>query len=197
MRSSNPIHPARHLPPLGLLAAAALTALVATALVAPPAFAHASYVSSDPAANSVVKTAPSVVTITFAEPVNPAGSAVTIYDAKGQAVSAAAQIEQNDATTMRVPMTGDNSEVYLVVWHTVSATDGDPDVGAFNFFINASGTSDLAPKTTTTTTAQTPTGAPTWLVALIAAVALLAGLAGGFALARRSASTVSSGAKQE
>ena len=184
-------HAVRRVPALGLLAAAALTA--------PPAFAHAYYVRSDPAANAVVKTAPSVVAITFAEPVNPAGSAVTIYDAKGVVVSAAAQVEQNDLTTMRVPMTGDGSEVYLVVWHTVSATDGDADVGAFNFFVNASGTSDLAPAPTPTTT-QTPGGAPVWLVALIAAAALLIGLAGGFAWARsrRAAppSTIS-GARQE
>lgn len=202
MRSSHPnslIHSARRSLKPRLLTAAALTALVAAALMAPPAFghaAHASYVSSDPAANAVVKSAPSAVTITFAEPVTPAGSAVTIYDAKGAVVSGAAQIEQNDAATMRIPMTGNDSEVYLVVWHTVSATDGDPDVGAFSFFVNANGTSELAPKTTTTIT-QTPAGVSTWLVALIAVIALLIGLAGGFAWARGSASRASSGVKQE
>jgi len=187
------------LPALGLL-----IALAAAALAAPPIFAHpahASYVSSDPAANAVVKTAPSAVTITFAEPVDPSGSGVVIYDAKNQVVSGAAQIEQNDPATMRVPMTGDGSEVYRVDWHTVSATDGDPDVGAFTFFINASGTSDLAPKPAATATSQASTGAPVWLVALIAAVALLIGLAGGVAWARARrlapASTASRGDGQE
>ena len=196
MPSSIPTRIARLIPALGLLAA------LAAALAAPPAFAHpahAGYVSSDPAANAVVKTAPTAVTIHFAEPVNPSGSAITVYDAKGQVVSGAAQVEQNDLTTLRVPMTGDDSEVYLVAWHTVSATDGDPDVGAFSFFVNATGSSDLAPATTTTTASQTPTGAPVWLVALIAAAALLVGLAGGvaWARARRPASAASRGASKE
>lgn len=173
------------IPALGLLAA------LAAALAAPPALArpdhatHAGYVSSDPAANAVLKAAPSAVVIHFAEPVDPAGSGVTVYNAKGQVVSGAAQVEQNDLKSMRAPMTGDDSEVYLVVWHTVSATDGDPDVGAFNFFVSETGASDLAPRTAATTTAQPVSGAPAWLVALIAAATLLIGLAGGYALARR------------
>lgn len=180
----------------GALAAAALALVAALALAAPTAQAapqapalpfHAAYVSSDPAANAVVKTAPSVVTIHFAEPVDPAGSAVVVYDAKGQVVSQPAQVETNDLATMRVPMTGNDSEVYLVYWHTVSATDGDPDVGAFNFFVDASGASNLAPKgttTTPTTTQASPSGVPAWLTALIAVVVLLAGLAGGIAWSR-------------
>jgi methionine-rich copper-binding protein CopC len=147
---------------------------------------HASYVSSDPAANAVVKVAPSVVIVHFAEPVAPAGSAITVYDTKGQAVSQPAQVDTNDLKTMRVAMAGDGSEVYLVSWHTVSATDGDPDVGAFSFFVNASGSSELAPKSATTPAASPPgaAGAPAWLTALIAVIALLVGAAGGVAWAR-------------
>jgi methionine-rich copper-binding protein CopC len=190
MRSINFTHPTRFIPASGLLALlAALAALAAATLAAPSAFAHAAhagYVRSNPAANAVVKTAPTTVTITFAEAVNPSGSAVTIYDANGKIVSGAAQVEPNDLATMRVPMTADDSEVYLVVWHTVSATDGDPDVGAFNFFVSASGTSDLAAQTTSApTTGQTATGAPAWLVILIGLIGLLVGLAGGVVWSRR------------
>ncbi|HEU0027835.1 MAG TPA: copper resistance CopC family protein [Ktedonobacterales bacterium] len=177
--------PLRLIPALGLLAALAAALAAPPALARPAHAAHAGYVSSDPAANAVLKAAPSTVVIHFAEPVDPAGSGVTVYNAKGQVVSGAAQVEQNDLATMRAPMTGDDSEVYLVAWHTVSATDGDPDVGAFSFFVSETGASDLAPKTSPTTTAQATGGAPAWLVALIAIVALLAGLAGGYALARR------------
>ncbi|MGH2501118.1 MAG: copper resistance CopC family protein, partial [Ktedonobacterales bacterium] len=178
----------------------ALVALAALALAAPTAQAaprtgaralHARYLSSVPAANAVVKAAPSTVTIHFAEPVDPAGSAVVIYDAKGHVVSQAAHVETNDLTTMRVAMTSTDSEVYLVYWHTVSATDGYPDVGAFNFFVSASGASELAPTGVTATPATTPAsapGAPIWLAALIAVVALLVGLAGGAEWARRRAS---------
>jgi len=176
---------------VGVVALALLAALAtATALAAPhvPGRAlHASYVSSDPAANAVVKAAPAVVTIHFAEAVDPAGSAITVYDAKGQVASQPAQVDANDLKTMRAPMTGDDSEVYLVAWHTVSATDGDPDVGAFSFFVNASGSSELAPKAPTSTPATTATGtsgAPAWLAALIGLIGLIVGAAGGAAWAR-------------
>lgn len=183
---------------MALAALALLTLFGAPAALAAPRAAHqplrashASYVSSDPAANAVVKTAPSVVTIHFAEPVVPASSTITIYDAKGQVVSQAAQADTNDLKTMTAAMTGDGSEVYLVYWHTVSATDGDPDVGAFSFFVNASGSSDLAPKSGATSTtlpsSSSAAGAPIWLTAVIALVALLVGLAGGVAWARRGA----------
>jgi methionine-rich copper-binding protein CopC len=175
----------RLIPALGLLAALAAAFAAPSALARPVHAAHAGYVISDPAANAVLKAAPSTVVIHFAEPVDPAGSGVTVYNAKGQVVSGAAQVEQNDLKTLRVPMTGGDSEVYLVAWHTVSATDGDPDVGAFNFFVSETGTSDLAPASSAGTTAKAASGAPAWLVALIAAAALLAGLAGGYALARR------------
>lgn len=181
MQSSILTGHARPIPTLGLLAALAAAFISAPTAFAHPAHAaHASYVSSDPAANAVVKTAPAAVVIHFAEALTPSGSAVTVYDAKGQVVSGAAQVEQNDLQTMRVPMTGDDSEVYLVVWHTTSAADGDPDVGAFSFFVNASGASELAPKPATTgATSQAPTGAPIWLAVLIGIVALLAGLGAG------------------
>ncbi len=178
---------------LGVTLGVAALALAAACLTAPAQAAprvagrafHASYVSSDPAANAVVKAAPSVVTIHFAEPVVPASSAITITDAKGQVVSQPAQVDTNDLTTMHAAMAGDASEVYLVNWRTVSASDGDPDVGAFNFFVNASGSSELAPKTTTTTTTATSaSGTPAWLTALIAVIALLIGAAGGVAWAR-------------
>ncbi len=178
---------------VGLLAACALAFVMtltttAPALAAPYLPAHARYLSSDPAANATLKVAPSVVTVHFAEAVDPAGSAITIYDAKGQVVSQAAQVDTADLKTMRVPMQGDGSEVYLVVWHTISAADGDPDVGAFSFFVNKSGASELAPTTTTpqaTTTAAHDAGTPIWLTALLVALGALLGAGGGVMWARR------------
>jgi methionine-rich copper-binding protein CopC len=175
----------------GVVALALLATLATAPALAAPHVAgralHASYVGSDPSANAVVKAAPAVVTIHFAEAVDPAGSAITVYDAKGQVVSQPAHVDANDLKTMQAPMTGDDSEVYLVSWHTVSATDGDPDVGAFNFFVNASGSSELAPKAPTSTPATTATsasGAPAWLVALIGLIGLIVGAVGGVGWAR-------------
>lgn len=177
---------------IGVVALALLATLGSAPALAAPHTAshalHARYLSSTPAANAVVKAAPSEVTAHFAEPVDPAGSAITVYDAKGQVVSQPVQVDPNDLTTMRAPMTGDGSEVYLVVWHTTSATDGDPDVGAFNFFVNVSGSSELAPTapTTTTPSATSPasSGAPIWLVVVLALAGLIVGAAGGMAWAR-------------
>jgi methionine-rich copper-binding protein CopC len=177
---------------LGVVALALLAALATAPALAAPRTAshalHARYLSSTPAANAVVKAAPSEVTVHFAEPVDPATSAITIYDAKGQVVSQPAQVDPNDLATMRAPMTGDGSEVYLVVWHTVSATDGDPDVGAFNFFVNPSGSSELAPTSSSTTTVRAAqpeqSGAPIWLAPLLALAGLVVGAAGGVAWSR-------------
>jgi hypothetical protein len=109
-----------------------------------------------------------------------------IYDAKNQVVSGAAQVDPNDLATLRVPVTGDDSEVYLVVWHTVSAQDGDPDVGAFSFFVNPSGVSALAPKPGATgLTASGQGGAPLWLVIVVGLAGVVVGLSGGVALGRR------------
>ena len=63
---------------LGLLAALALPGL---------AFAHSHPTSSSPAADAVLKTAPTVVTILFAEELNPADSDIVVYDSKHQQVS--------------------------------------------------------------------------------------------------------------
>jgi methionine-rich copper-binding protein CopC len=173
-------------PLVALAALAALMVALASApvtLSAPTRAFHAYYVSSNPAANATLKASPAAVTVHFAEPVNPDGSAITVYNSRGRVVSGTAQVEQNDLTTMRVPMTGDDSEVYLVVWHTISATDGDPDVGAFSFFISASGSPDLAPKPSAT--APATSGTPVWLTVVIGLAGLLIGLAGGVFWTRR------------
>jgi hypothetical protein len=49
-----------------------------------------------------------------------------------------AQVVRTDFKTMTVAMQGDDSEIYLVQWHTVSADDGDPDIGAFTFTVSTS-----------------------------------------------------------
>jgi copper transport protein len=129
-----------------LLAGASALALAVAllALLARPgvASAHASYVSSTPAANATVAVAPRSVTIHFAQHVVPASSAIVVLDAQGKTVSTGtAQANRADLRTMSVPMQGDGSDIYLVQWHTVSADDGHPDIGAFVFHVGKSATS--------------------------------------------------------
>jgi copper resistance protein C len=81
-----------------------------------------------------------VVTVHFAQHVNPQGSNILVYDATHKQVSTApATVVTSDLKTMTVPMKGDGDGIYLVEWHTVSADDGDADIGAFNFTVSASG----------------------------------------------------------
>jgi methionine-rich copper-binding protein CopC len=175
---------------LSLTLGLALAAIVSVAQ-APTAAAHAKYESSVPASNSTVTEAPTVVTVHFAEEVNPAGSDLIVYDTKGNKVSTAAgTVDTNDAKTMTVPMTGDDSDSYLVVWHTVSLDDGDPAVGAFVFNVGSTAKAGDGGGSTTTSGASAAaesasSGVPGWVVALVGALGLVIGGAGTFVLAGR------------
>lgn len=167
----------------------------ALAFVSPAvASAHAYYVSSDPTANAVLKAAPTTMTIHFAEAVNPTGSDVIVYDARHKPVSTApAHVDRADLKTMTVSMRGDGSGVYLVEWHTVSALDGDPDIGAFTFSVNPNGGSASSSPTASPAAASGSAaggtsggaGTPGWVVALVGVLGLVIG-AGGTLVARRS-----------
>ena len=175
---------------LSLTMGLALAAIVSVAQ-APTAAAHAKYASSVPASNSTVTEAPTVVTVHFAEDVNPAGSDLIVYDTKGKVVSTSAgKVDTSDAKTMTVPMAGDDSESYLVVWHTVSLDDGDAAVGAFIF--NVGSTAKAGDGGGSTTTAGTSaaaesasSGVPGWVVALVGVLGLVIGSVGTFVLAGR------------
>ena len=175
---------------LVLMLALAPTGLVAAAPATP---AHARYTGSVPAANAILKTAPTLVTVHFAEQVNPSGSAITIDDSNGKQVStAAAQVDRADLTTMTVPMHGDGSEIYLVVWHTVSGVDGDTDIGGFNFLVNPStasvqavqGNTNATSGGNTSSSTGSSSGAPIWLVVVIGLLGLMIG-GGGLFFAQR------------
>lgn len=165
--------------------------LAVLALVAPAiASAHAGYKSSDPPAGAVVKTAPSVVTVHFEENVNPQGSDIIVYDATRKQVSTApAQVSRADLTTMTLPMAGDGDGTYLVEWHTVSADDGDPDIGGFTFTVNSKAGAQVtpAPAQRNNSAGGGTGGVPVWLTVLIGLVGLALGGASGYYAARRPA----------
>lgn len=163
---------------------------LAVALLAPGiASAHAYMVSSDPPAGSTVKTAPSQITVHFAEDVNPQGSAIIIYDVSGKQVSTApAQVSRSDEKTMTVPVAGDGDGVYLVEWHTVSASDGDPDIGAFTFTVDHTASAAVSTPTPPSVPGNTSSGTPVWLTVVLVLLGLVVGAGGGFALARRAKS---------
>jgi copper transport protein len=163
---------------LALFAALVITALGALTAQARPF--HAGYKSSNPAPNAVLKSAPTVVSITFEQKLDPQGLRITVYGAKGEVVSSGtAQIAASDPYTATVQMKGDDSDIYRVDWNTVSAEDGDPTLGAFVFGVDPSGQSDkVAPATTTTVT--TSTGVSPLAALLIGIAGLLVGAAGAY-----------------
>jgi methionine-rich copper-binding protein CopC len=153
------------------------------------ASAHAYYVSSDPKSGGVVTKAPTLVTVNFAENVNPQGSDIVIYDSTHKQVSTApATVLTSKLKTMTVPMTGDGDGIYLVEWHTVSADDGATDIGGFTFTVSASGKVDPSAgpaATPATTTSGGSSGVPAWLTILVGVIALVVGGGGGYYAARR------------
>jgi len=199
------VHGFRRLWLAGLLALAG--AMGTSFLLAGIASAHASYVSSDPAAGAVVATAPTTVTVHFAENVNPQGSSLVVYhetdakniysfDQEAKTVSTGqAQFPLSDAKSMTITMQGDGDGIYAVFWKTVSADDGDPDSGVFFFGVgtgNVLGTGSAAASTPTASGTSTGSGTSAaisgvsiWVPIVVGILALLFGGALGVWFARR------------
>jgi copper resistance protein C len=186
----------RLLPRLLGSAGALVMAAITFALTAAPAgaaprsaqhVAHAGYGSSVPAANAVLTSAPSSVTITFVQQLDPKGLSITVYGNKGNVVSTGqAQISATDPKTASVTMKGDDSDIYRVDWTTVSAEDGDPTLGAFVFAVDPSGKSDKVAASTTTTTSSS-TGLPAWSAILAGVLGLVVGGGAGYLVSRQRA----------
>lgn len=177
----------------GRLAIAALgsTSLLFALLNPLTAFAHAAFVSADPAPNTVYKTAPTIVTIHFAQNLDPQGLSITVYDNKGKVVSTGnAQVSFSDPKTASVNMTADDSDIYRVDWQNVSAEDGDPTLGAYVFGVDPSGQNDkvpLNPYGNAPTTSSSPAGYQLWeLVACgVAGLIVGGGIVSGILAARK------------
>lgn len=170
------------------------------------ASAHASYVSSDPAAGAVVATAPTQVTVHFAENINPQGAngvkssltvwherdatAITSFDEEAKQVSPekGTQYPLSDAKVMTIRMQGDGNGIYAVSWFTVSADDGEADSGVFFFGVGTGNVLGItaAPSSTSPTTSPSPSSdMPLWVTILVGIVALVLGGGIGVGLRRR------------
>jgi methionine-rich copper-binding protein CopC len=182
-----------------LASALALTAALGlTVLLAGVASAHASYVSSDPAAGAVLAAAPTKVTVHFAENVDPQGSSLMVYhepeaknafsfDADAKVVSTGqSQVPLSDSKSMTIAMTDDGNGVYGVVWKTVSADDGDTDNGVFFFGVGVGNVlGNSAPTVTPGPTTASSRDVAVWVPILVGILALLVGGGLGAWLARR------------
>ena len=185
------------------LAATAIALLALLALHAPGVSAHARYDHSTPADGEVVATAPTKVDVFFGEEVQRANGLPTlvVVDDTGDVVDKGAVLDDNDRTHMSAEL-NDSLENgrYTVIWHTVSADDGEEAQGAFHFYIGAAPTpvpSDSAASGTATASPAASTPAtknddgddiPIWglIVGIIGGVVVGGG--GGLLLGRRSGS---------
>ncbi|MEY9839623.1 copper resistance CopC/CopD family protein [Streptacidiphilus sp. EB103A] len=98
------------------------------------ASAHAALLSSDPAQNAVVRTAPTQVVLHFSEQVTLAADDMRVFDPAGKRVdSGSTGHNGSDDTTARVALASGLAQgTYTVAWRAISA-DTHPVSGAFTF----------------------------------------------------------------
>ena len=183
---------------LSLLLAAAFALMTpggASAAPANPAIPfHAKLGHADPGIGAVLGAAPSQVTLQFIENVvPPPTSAITVLDDKGNTVSdGTTSFSASNPKTLSVGMKGDDSEYYVVYFHTVSADDGDAYTDAYQFAVSSSATAspghqpDAAGDSVSSTPATTVSNGIAPLVAvIIGIVGLIVGAAVGYLFATR------------
>src|SRR5688500_18371530 len=121
--------------------------VVIAALLGRPgfAFAHATPVTYEPAASSVLTDAPSAVAIIFSERVEAAASSIIVYGPDG------GRVEEGDAVAgdseprvFSVPVRAAAEGTYTVSWQVVSADDGHFTKGAFAFSLGKETTPAIA-----------------------------------------------------
>ncbi len=129
---------------LAAIVAALGILLVGPALAGPTGgsvLAHATLVTSEPGAGEVVPTSPSTLSLTFAEPFEPAYSSVDVLDGSGSTILSRAGVQDpGDPRIMTVAVPPLADGVYTVDWRTVSAADGHSTAGFYTF-----GVGDVAP----------------------------------------------------
>ena len=113
--------------------------LGAIALVAIPAIAsaHAFPESSDPAPGANLQTAPSQVTITFDDEIDPDGSSFKVTDSADAVVGTGeSDLTVADRNVLRGDVTISEPGLYTVAWRALSI-DGDETTGSFTFGFQA------------------------------------------------------------
>lgn len=105
------------------------------------ASAHAYLDRSEPAADSVVATAPAEAQLWFTEPLESQYTSAELYDVEGQKIETGpSEVSADDTHLLILPLPGDLPDgTYTIAWRNVSAADGHPAEGFFSF---TTGTAD-------------------------------------------------------
>jgi copper transport protein len=167
--------------------------------------AHAAYDHSTPGDGEVLAAAPAKIDLFFKEEMQRANGLPTlvVVNGSGDTVSSNATLDDNDRKHISAGLNpGLPPDRYAVIWHNVSADDGDEAQGAFYFYVGTGPSLSASGAATATATpgAATPTvkpsttesddsgDIPTWgLIAGIVA-GLVVGAGGGIAIGRRAGS---------
>lgn len=129
-----------HITRLGLIGAL-LIGLSGVALAHPSglALAHASLVTSSIRPGAVLHSAPRTLSAIFSEDVNPRGSFLRVFENVGDHAEidlGNSQVSFKNARQMTVSLPAHLAkEQYMVMWYTISATDGHHAGSAFTFTI--------------------------------------------------------------
>ena len=138
-----------------------LAMLVFILIAASSAEAHAFVAKSDPAASSVLATAPTQVTIWFTERLEPEATSATLSDHLGNTIPGTSYRIGDDPKQLIVTLpAGLTNGTYSVVWKNISADDGHPAKGYLPFTI---GTAADIQAIVTPVDASTSAGAPEWM----------------------------------
>lgn len=168
--------------------AAALLACLLVLALSGVAQAHPELLRTEPPANAQLAEPPPRVAVFFSEPLEPAVSALELYDAQGRRVDAGGGgVAPDDPFTLVLATPSLGPGLYTAVWQTVGS-DGHPVRGNFAFTVLGE---TGAPAPTAGTPAATPAPAaaplpaaasdslPGWLPALLRAAMLLGALVAG------------------
>lgn len=112
---------------------------------APAALAHATIVSTNPAAGAVVPDAPIRVTMTFDEPVGVSTGSLRVLAPNGSRVDTGGTMHGRDSEQIVVYLRGGlDRGTYTVAWHVIS-DDSHPVQGAFTFSVGAPSATSVHP----------------------------------------------------
>ncbi len=141
------------------------------------ASAHAYLIRSDPAANSILDSAPSSVSLWFSEDVTLEFSGARLLDTSGQATDLEISVDPADHTLLvaKLPELGDG--VYSLRWSVHSETDGHVTQGLVIFGIGQEADLGRATAVETQTAVPWPELLLRWLT-----FSLYAGMIGGFTM---------------
>ena len=123
-----------------LVAAVGALALVLVALLAAPASAHASLLSTDPSNGGVYDTPPKAITLRFSEGVEVSDGGIRVYTAdRDRVVTGKPEHPNGQQSVVTSSLPKLDKGTYVVTWRVVSS-DSHPIDGAYTFQVGSKAT---------------------------------------------------------